>query len=141
MRGELKRWGEAADVIHSEGFKILEEEAESPNPVVRKAERKKMNLPSSHIVYELLTPDLDRKMEMFVCRLNPHKENIALPLRSPTEECILVLSGCICIELEGSEYELHEGDSIYFEGRKLSKIYARGREESVFVSAITPAVF
>ena len=137
----IKSIRKIADALKVPIMHFLEEKTESPNPVIRKGERKKLNLPSSHVVYELLTPDLDRKMEMFVCRLQPDETNIAAPLRSPTEECLLVLSGCICIELKGSVYELFEGDSIYFEGQKLTKIYAKGKEESVFVSAITPAVF
>ncbi len=137
----IKSLRKIADALKVPIMYFLEEETESPNPVIRKGERKKLNLPSSRIVYELLTPDLDRKMEMFVCRLQPDEENIAAPLKSPTEECLLVLRGCICIELEGNVHELYEGDSIYFEGQKLAKIFAKGKDKAVFVSAITPAVF
>lgn len=137
----IKSLRRIADALKVPIMHFLEEESMSPNPVIRKGERKKLNLPASHIEYELLTPDLDRKMEMFVCRLQPEEENIAAPLRSPTEECLLVLSGCLCIEIEGNVYELNEGDSSYFEGQKLTKIYAKGKDEAVFVSAITPAVF
>lgn len=45
------------------------------------------------------------------------------------------------VNLEGGEYRLEEGDSIYFEGRQLVQIYAEGEQEAVFVSALTPAVF
>jgi transcriptional regulator with XRE-family HTH domain len=137
----IKSLRKIADALKVPIMYFLDEETEAPNPVIRKDQRKKLSVPSSHVEYELLTPDLDRKMEMFMCRLQPDEANIAAPLRSPTEECLLVLRGCICIELEETAHELHEGDSIYFEGQKLAKIYAKGTEETVFVSAITPAVF
>ena len=119
---------------------FLEKKIDS-NPVVRRNERKNLSLPSSRVTYELVTPDLDRKMEMFLCRVAPDGENIAHSLGTPTEECILVLQGTLNVELESGEYKLEEGDSIYFEGTPLVQIYAEGEGEAVFVSALTPAVF
>lgn len=119
---------------------FLEKKVDS-NPVVRKGARKHLSLPSSRVTYELVTPDLDRKMEMFMCRVAPDGENIAHRLGTPTEECILVLEGSLYVELEFGEFELETGDSIYFEGTQLKQICARGEREAVFVSAITPAVF
>jgi len=119
---------------------FLEKKVDS-NPVVRGGERKHLSLPSSRVTYELLTPDLDRKMEMFMCRVAPDVENIAHSLGTPTEECILVLEGTLHVKLSGGEYKLEEGDSIYFEGTQLVQIYAEGEREAVFVSALTPAVF
>ena len=116
-------------------------ENENPNPVVRMHQRKQLKLPGSKVAYELLTPDLNRKMEMFVVRIHPSQKNIAHPLDHPTEECILVLEGCLCVKLGETEYELETGDSIYFEGSFLRGLSAKGDEPAVFVSAMTPAVF
>lgn len=112
-----------------------------PNPVVRKGRRKKLLLPDSQVTYELLTPDLDHKLEMFVARVHPSQHNIAHPLPYPTEECIFVLEGSLCVGLSETEYVLEAGDSIYFEGSTLSSLSATGDEPAVFVSAMTPAVF
>jgi len=116
-------------------------EAENPSPVVRKAERKKLLLPHARVAYELLTPDLNRKMEMFITHVNPALNNIAQPLVHPTEECIFVLEGRLVVELDDAEYNLEPGDSIYFEGTRLRGLRAAGDQEAVCVSAITPAIF
>jgi transcriptional regulator with XRE-family HTH domain len=116
-------------------------EYESPSPVVRSHERKTLTIPRTRTTYELLTPDLNRKMELFVTRLDPRKGNIAQTLTHPTEECVWVLEGRLCIQLDETTYELDAGDSIYFEGQRLRLMAAIGNSEAVFMSALTPAVF
>ena len=111
------------------------------NPVVRANHRSRLSLPDSHVTYELLTPDLARKMEVFTGRLLPGKENVARPLREPTEECIYVLSGALCVGLDTDEYILYSGDTIYFEGASLRKLACASDEEAVWISIITPPVF
>jgi quercetin dioxygenase-like cupin family protein len=80
-------------------------------------------------------------MELLLVNVDPARDNIALPLPHPTEECILVLEGRLSVQLGSEEYELGTGDSIYFEGPRLRSISARGDKNAVFVSAITPAVY
>jgi transcriptional regulator with XRE-family HTH domain len=116
-------------------------EASETNPVVREDQRKKLFLPESQVTYELLTPYLDRKLDMFVAQMHPSQKNIAQPLPHPTEECILVLEGSLVIILGKTEYQLDAGDSIYFQGSNLCELYAVGDKTAKFVSAVTPAVF
>ena len=113
----------------------------SADPVVRRDRRKRLVIPESGVTYELLTPDLDRKMEMFVARVHPSDENIAHSLPHPAEECILVLEGSLRVTLGENTYDLAAGDSIYFECSTLCSLLATGTEPTVFVSAVTPALF
>jgi transcriptional regulator with XRE-family HTH domain len=136
----IKSLRRIADALGVPMLYFLTENGE-PNPVVRKDRRKKLLLPDSQVTYELLTPDLDHKLEMFVARVHPSQQNIAHPLPYPTEECILVLEGSLCVTLSETEYVLEAGDSIYFEGSCLCGLSATGDEPAVFVSAMTPAVF
>jgi transcriptional regulator with XRE-family HTH domain len=136
----IKSLRKIADALGVPMLFFLTENGE-PDPVVRKDRRKKLLLPGSKVAYELLTPDLDRKLEMFVARVHPSQKNIAHPLPYPTEECILVLEGSLCVTLNDTAYLLEAGDSIYFEGSYLSGLSATGEEPAVFVSAVTPAVF
>jgi quercetin dioxygenase-like cupin family protein len=111
-------------------------------PVVRVAERPRLTLPVSGVAYELLTPDLGRKMEAMCGRLAPGTGNVARRLRIPTEEFIYVLSGALLIGLDSGEYILHAGDTIYFEGPTLRQLAcASETEEAVWISIITPPVF
>jgi transcriptional regulator with XRE-family HTH domain len=110
-------------------------------PVVRANSRPKLILPVSGLTYELLNPDLNRKMEAFCGRLAPGTGNVARRLREPTEEFILVLSGALMLELGEEQYTLQTGDSIYFEGAKLQRLTCASEEEATWVSVITPPVF
>ncbi|MFZ5919005.1 MAG: helix-turn-helix domain-containing protein [Chloroflexota bacterium] len=136
----IKSLRKIANALQVPLFYFLAENGET-NPVVRKNERKRLQLPRSKVICELLTPDLNHKMEMFMVSVDPCQDNIAHPLSQPTEECILVIEGRLCVKLGGAEYELEAGDSIYFEGPNLQSISAKGDKKTVFVSAMTPAVF
>ncbi len=118
-------------------------EAPKPDPVVRADHRAKLILPGSGLTYELLVPDLTRKMEVFAGRLNAGRASVPVSrLREPTEECIYVLSGKLRIGLESGEYDLDTGDSIYFEGTRLKSIAnGSGSEMVEWISIITPPVF
>jgi len=116
-------------------------EPDAKSPVVRRNKRLKLTLPDSHLSYELLTPDLNRKMEVFMAEVKPGDDNIAMPLRQHTEECIYVLQGQLEIRLGEDVYLLGPGDSVYFEGRLLRGLAARGDGTLRFISAITPPIF
>ena len=116
-------------------------DSDDANPVVRKDSRKRLQLPGSRVVCELLTPSVQRKMEVFIVTVDPARGNIAYPLSQPTEECILVLEGRLCVKLIDQECDLDAGDSIYFDGSNLRAILAVGDQNARFISAMTPAVF
>ena len=117
------------------------DEVSPVSPVVRHDARKKLTLPHSQLTYQLLTPDISHKMEMFLVELEPGERNLAIRLGQPTEECIFVLQGHLDIRLEDNVYSLGPGDSIYFEGPRLRELVAKGEEPLSFISAITPAIF
>jgi len=112
------------------------------SPVVRRHERRRLNLSNGHIQYEILTPTLNRKMVLFQGRVTAEDGNIVVaPLAEPTEECLVLLTGKINIVISGQMYQLEAGDSIYFEGRNLSSLTVTGAGEATYISAITPPVF
>ncbi len=112
------------------------------DPVVRANDRSSLHLSGSKVTYELLTPDLNRKFEVFLGHAGQHLGNFARPLRESTEECIFIQSGSLKIGLNTGEYVLNKGDSIYFDGRSLVEISNPSTtEEAVWISIITPPVF
>jgi DNA-binding XRE family transcriptional regulator len=111
------------------------------SPFVPSTHRRKLTLPGSHVVYEMLVPDLSGKMEAFCARLGPGTGNVARRLREPTEEFVHVLSGALKVRLLDDEYLLHAGDSIYFDGMSLLELSCASDEEVVWMSVITPPVF
>lgn len=133
----LRRIAEALDVsvLH------FLSETRQHSPVVRASARPRLTVPQAGVTYELMVPSLSRKMEVFQGRVAPGTGNFARPLREPTEECIVVLSGALLVGLESGEYVLYPGDSIYFEGVSLRKLACASDEEAVWISVITPPVF
>lgn len=140
----LRRIAEALDVP------VLHFLAEEQRPVgdeklvflLRNGYRPKLALSDDRVVYELLTPDLNRQMEVILGRLAPGSGNVARPLKVPTEECIYVLSGCLLVALGREEFELCPGDSVYFEGVQLKKLACASEDEdAVWLSFITPPAF
>jgi transcriptional regulator with XRE-family HTH domain len=120
----------------------LADNGREQRPVVRHDRRRYITLPRSHVRYEILTPALTKKLALFqVEATEEHGELVAQPLAEPTEECILVLVGCIAVTVAGQTYELEAGDSVYFEGHELESIRVVGPEKAAYISAITPPVF
>jgi transcriptional regulator with XRE-family HTH domain len=116
-------------------------DADQPSPVVRKHERKVLNFPQSHLTFELLSPDLNRKMEVMMARLEPGAASCEEPLTHPGEECILVLQGEMEIVIGQDSYNLVAGDSIYYFSAIPHRLVSVGQEDLIFVSAITPPAF
>ncbi len=111
------------------------------SPLVSAERRRRLNLPDSQVVYELLTPDLDRTMEAFCGRIAPGTGNVARRLREATQEFIYVLSGALIIGLGQDEYQVCAGDSIYFDGPALTRLACASDEEAAWISVITPPAF
>ena len=130
----LRRIAKALDVP----FFYFFVEDSAKQPVVRKDQRVKVTLPGNPTVFELLTPDLSRKLEAFLGTVPPGSGSYVSQPNQPTEECMLVLQGKLEIQIDDQVYILNAGDSIYFDGMSLRSFAPVGSEPLVFLSAITP---
>ena len=116
-------------------------EEQNHNAVVRKNERRILNFPGSHLTFELLSPDLNREMEVIEATLEPGAETSEEPLNHLGEECTIVIQGEMYIKIGEQEYELEKGDSIYYKASLAHKIKSIGEVDLRFISAITPPNF
>jgi transcriptional regulator with XRE-family HTH domain len=121
-------------------FYFLLERDDKP-PVVRRDKRTRLRLPDSDVTYQLLTPDLNRKIEAFLFEQEPGQDKSPVRLNQLTEEFIYVLQGKLEIQLGEEVYLLEPGDSVYFEGPTLRRLTARGDVTLRCISVITPPVF
>ncbi|WP_070001092.1 helix-turn-helix domain-containing protein [Cellulosilyticum sp. I15G10I2] len=133
----LRKIAEALEVAV---FYFLLDETEK-SPVVKKNERQQLKFRDSHVTYELLSPDLNRQMEMFIGRLEPGAMTCEEPLTHQGEEVNHVLQGKMWITIGKDEYVLEEGDTIYYYSSIPHKIVSVGEEDLVFISTITPPRF
>jgi transcriptional regulator with XRE-family HTH domain len=112
---------------------------ESNGVVVRERERTIIRPPNSPVAYELLSPDLQHRIEMIIMRLDPGAES-ALGAHEG-EEVSHLLRGQVVVEIGGVDYEMATGDTIYFNSGLPHRVRCTGEEEAVMVAAITPPRF
>jgi transcriptional regulator with XRE-family HTH domain len=109
--------------------------------VVRQHERKGLHVPRSKVVYELLTPDLNRKIEFIWIEYEPGAITHPEPMSHPGEENAVCLEGSVVVTIDRQEFVLTEGDSISFDSGRLHQVENRSSRRAVLVSAITPPAF
>lgn len=112
-------------------------------PVVRKHERRVLQLSRSGVTYELLSPPdlVNRSMEIVVTRMAPNSAGGDHPVTHPGEECIIVLRGRAAVRVADDEYVLDEGDAVYFHSSIPHRIRNAGEHELEILAAITPPAF
>jgi transcriptional regulator with XRE-family HTH domain len=108
------------------------------SPIIRKNNRHRIVPPDSKIGYELLTPDLSRKMMFLLINLQAGAHRTCEPLARPTEQWIYVISGKLKLKIGEEEYLLLEEDSIYFEGDSLKEFASADEGGVSFLNAVTP---
>ena len=109
--------------------------------VVRRNERKGLHVPRSKVVYELLTPDLNRKVEFIWIEYEPGAITHIEPMSHPGEENALCLEGSVVVTIDAQEFVLTRGDSISFDSGRPHQVENRSKKKAVLVSAITPPSF
>jgi transcriptional regulator with XRE-family HTH domain len=109
--------------------------------VVRRDERKGLHVPRSKIVYELLTPDLNRRIEFLWIEYEPGAVTRPAPMSHQGEENAICLEGSVVVTIDEQEFVLNEGDSISFDSGRPHQVENRTGERAVLVSAITPPAF
>jgi transcriptional regulator with XRE-family HTH domain len=115
-------------------------ESNEKSPVVLRNQRLALKRPNSHLIFELLTPDLNRQMEAVMFEQEPGGGNYAQLPDQYTEEFIYVLQGQLEVKLDGEVYRLGPGDTIYFEGPMLRSLSAIGDQTLRVIAVITPPI-
>lgn len=111
------------------------------NQVVHKDERKKILMRKGGRVYELLSPDLKKQIEMLWIEIQPHEQKEDELISHDGEECGVVLKGTLRVISGEKIYDLVEGDSIYLDSTIPHKYLNMGDEASISVWSMVPPSF
>lgn len=123
---------------------------ESDNPVittnditgiVRKIERKGLLYPGSNIIYQLLSPDLQGKIEFLMITAPPGSSTGDEPFIHEGQEWGVILKGTMEIWVKDVQYILEEGDSVTFDSSLPHRWSNCGQDELVAVWVVTPPSF
>lgn len=106
----------------------------------RKGERKRIVFPKSSIEYELLTPDLRRRVSMLWLTAKPGAESGPAATHDG-EDGVVVLKGRLSVEIGGVWHELRAGDSIYFSSEMPHRWCNRGTAEAEAIWVSSPPSF
>lgn len=116
-------------------------QAEPLAQIVRGNHRKVLVYPNSGIRNELVSPDLQRAIQMMWTVLPPGETTGDVPLVHEGEECGLVIQGRVGVWVGDEYYELGPGDAIYQKSTIPHRSQNLGDTDAIVVVAITPPSF
>ena len=120
----------------------LEPASERITPrVVKRDRRKQFIYPGSGVVNELLCPDLQPALEIQQVEAPVGADSGHETITHPGEECVIVLSGAMEIEVGQQTVVLEEGDALYFAGADPHTWRNIGAEVLKVIFVITPPHF
>lgn len=113
------------------------------DPVKTPLNRSRLLLPASNMLFELLTPNTNRKFVAYKQQLEAKSIYVASRLSEPTDQVIYVISGKLMVGLESGNYNLNPDDSIYYnDSDKLMRLEVLSEDEdAVFLVVISPPVY
>jgi transcriptional regulator with XRE-family HTH domain len=110
--------------------------------VVRAEKRKKLMYPGFPALFELLTPDLNRLVEVLYGRFEPGFTSGPEPIKDPPgEKWAFILKGCLEMKIGETTVRLEEGDAVYYPGDALVSLRVIGEEACHSILIVTPPTF
>ena len=110
--GSDSNWGYQNGAVQ---YPVKKQTYVSDVSIVRADMRKRLALPGSSVVYDLLTPDMKRQLEVMYLRVTPGEDSGKEPmLDSPGEKFCIVMKGVLEVRVGDDVYRLEQGDTIYY---------------------------
>ena len=109
--------------------------------LIKKGQRKILELPGVNTRYEMLTPDLNRKLQILYMEAEPGVESGPVWFEHEGEECCVVLSGELVLEVGNEKFLLESGDSLYFPSGIPHHWQNMGEEKVILMWILTPPSF
>ena len=131
-----------AQVLDTNIEYFFEETKEDDQVTIRNEDHKILVTHHNSSFYKMLSPNVKgRLLDLTEITLKSGCTYDHSPLAHSGEECGYVISGELTVYLNGKEYVLQKGDSIYFRSSLPHKYINRGTEDCVSIWAMTPAFF
>ncbi|NIQ40149.1 MAG: cupin domain-containing protein [Proteobacteria bacterium] len=109
--------------------------------MVKKNRRKSIIIPDSNIKYSMVTPDLNRKMQILNMIAQPGEDSGKGWFTHEGEECCYVVRGRIEIQVGDEVFQLEEGDSLYFPSTAHHRWRNVGENQLELIWTMTPPSF
>jgi transcriptional regulator with XRE-family HTH domain len=110
--------------------------------LVRADQRKKLAYPGQPGFYELLTPDLNRQLEVLYFTMEPDSDTGPEPLLDPSgEKCMVILNGEVEFRVGDEVFHMNAGDSLSYPADAPVSWHAAGPDGAEGILIITPPSF
>lgn len=109
--------------------------------LVRREDRRRLEVAEDNLVYELLTPHMHGQLGMLRAQIGAGWDNEDAPFQHPGEECVTVLQGRLHVCINGIGYDLAEGDSLTYDSSLPHWYRNPTSEDAVLIGAMTPPSF
>lgn len=106
--------------------------------LVRRADRRRIEVPSQGVVMELIVPDTERKLGVVSMTIPAHFDGANTSDSHEGEECVIVQSGTLVATVAGQEFELQAGDSLTYDSSLPHWWHNRTDSAAVMVAISTP---
>lgn len=118
-------------------FSFFETEETHAVTIARANEATMIKRVRPNVSYQLLSPSSGKQMSFFKMVVEPG-EDLDVPLLFHSgEECGIMLSGSLQVQVENEVHMIHEGDSIYFDSSLPHRFRNVGDDVSVSIWAMT----
>lgn len=91
---------------------LMTDHPSTANIFVPASGRKRLSLPDEHLVYELLTPDLQRSLELTRIEVPPGYDNSDRPFIHLGEEAVHLLEGSLEVWWGKKQFSMTAGDTV-----------------------------
>ncbi|ALG09555.1 XRE family transcriptional regulator [Kibdelosporangium phytohabitans] len=126
-----------AKVLDTPVFSLFRESGAEPVAVVRKDRRMTVRSPHSEIVYERVSAGAGR-VEVLEGVLEPGAASSDPGWTHPSDECVVVLTGRLVVEVNDDRFVLKAGDSATFDSRNPHRYLNETAKPVRFLLAVTP---
>jgi transcriptional regulator with XRE-family HTH domain len=110
--------------------------------VVRRDQRKLLRLGENGLTWQLLTPNLQGRLEVLRTSIPPGFTNEEAPFQHEGEECVLLLTGTqLHVTVAGELFTLEEGDAITYDSRHVHWWSNPTETAASVVGVVTPPSF
>ncbi|MGY2744945.1 cupin domain-containing protein [Arthrobacter sp. UYCu723] len=120
-------------------FQLFNQDDAAPSrlAVLRKGRQVQITSPATNITYLRQSAGYGQ-LEVLRGTLAPGGASSAEPWSHPAEECVVVISGLLEIEIQGERISLEPGDSCHFDSTLPHRLVNTSDEPTVFITAVTP---
>lgn len=129
-----------SDLLQVQAGRRTEAKPENIETIIRPAYRKTLKIAGSDVIYELLSPDLNGRIEFVSAVFPPHAQLPNL-MKHQGEEDVLCLKGSVHIVYGNDDCVLRRGDSVSYDSSAPHRAENQSDVPAVLLVAICPPSF